>query len=68
AESQDTQVQIPGELDPARKEQVRLLLGQAGIDPAGIRFSRPRLSLEQLYLRTIQTPPGASNRDSQPRS
>jgi ABC-2 type transport system ATP-binding protein len=66
-ESRDTQVQIPGELDSARQEQVRLLLGQAGIDSAGIRFSRPRLSLEQLYLRTVQAQPGASAPDSRSR-
>jgi len=67
AESRETQVQIPGELDSPRQEQVLRLLGEAGIDPAGVRFSRPRLSLEQLYLRTIQTQPGPSARDSQPR-
>src|SRR5208282_730478 len=54
AESRNTQVQIPGELDAARQEQIRLLLGQAGIDDEKIRFTRPHLSLEQLYLRTVQ--------------
>src|ERR1700677_1523471 len=56
-ESRDTQVQIPGELDSARQEQVRRLLGQDGINPGIVEFSRPRLSLEQLYLRTVQKHP-----------
>ncbi|HUB66608.1 MAG TPA: ABC transporter ATP-binding protein [Candidatus Methylacidiphilales bacterium] len=66
-ESHETQVRIPGDLDSSRQEEVCRLLGQAGIDPAGIRFSRPRLSLEQLYLRTVQTQPESSARDSRPR-
>jgi ABC-2 type transport system ATP-binding protein len=47
-ESSATLIEVPGEIDPARREQ---LLAAAG---PGARFSRPRLSLEQLYLRTVQ--------------
>lgn len=53
-ESQSTQIHLPAELDPERQERVRHLLGQAGIDEREIRFTRPHLSLEQLYLRTVQ--------------
>jgi len=54
AEDQSTQVHVPGELTAEQQEKVRLLLGQAGITSQEIRFSRPHLSLEQLYLRTVQ--------------
>src|SRR5271154_6881830 len=57
AEGQSTQVNIPRELDPEQQERIRQLLLQAGIDPRDIRFSRPHLTLEQLYLRTVQALP-----------
>ena len=56
-ESHSTQVNIPTDLSAEQKAK-RLLeaLAMAGIkaDGDGIRFTRPRLSLEQLYLRTVQ--------------
>jgi ABC-2 type transport system ATP-binding protein len=66
-ERHDTQVEIPGELDPVRQEQFLRLLTRAGIDPRGVRFSHRRLSLEQLYLRTVQTQPDSVARDFRPR-
>jgi len=48
AESQNTQINVSGELTAEQQEKARALLGQE------IRFSRPHLSLEQLYLRTVQ--------------
>src|SRR5271156_1402873 len=42
--------------DLSAEQQTRLrgALAQAGVDPAAARLTRPRLSLEQLYLRTVQ--------------
>ncbi len=54
-ENQSTQIQVPSDLTPAQQEKVRQSLLQAGIDDRDIRFSRPRLSLEQLYLHTVQS-------------
>jgi ABC-2 type transport system ATP-binding protein len=67
AGSHDTLVQFPGEIDAAGQEKVRNQLSQAGIEPASVRFSRPRLSLEQLYLRTVQAQSGDAAKDSPPR-
>jgi ABC-2 type transport system ATP-binding protein len=55
-ENQSTQINIPAELSAEQQQRLRAALGQAGIDGGGgeIRFTRPRLSLEQLYLRTVQ--------------
>jgi ABC-2 type transport system ATP-binding protein len=54
AEGHRTQVQWPGDPDPAREERIRQALAREGIETGQIQFSRPQLSLEQLYLRTIQ--------------
>ena len=55
-ENQSTQINIPAEL--SAEQQQRLLPGpRPGRDRRRgreIRFTRPRLSLEQLYLRTVQ--------------
>jgi ABC-2 type transport system ATP-binding protein len=56
SEAQGTQVTIPAELSAAQQERVRQALAGDGIAAADVRFTRPRLSLEQLYLRTIQAP------------
>lgn len=56
-EKQSTLVNVPGELTPERREQFRRLLAQAGFGTADVSFSRPRLSLEQLYLRTVHSVP-----------
>jgi ABC-2 type transport system ATP-binding protein len=56
-EGESTQINLPGPLTPERQERLRQLLGQDGINPGIVEFSRPRLSLEQLYLRTVQKHP-----------
>ena len=53
-EKQATLVNVPGELTEARRGELERLLAQAGFAGADVRFSRPRLSLEQLYLRTVE--------------
>jgi ABC-2 type transport system ATP-binding protein len=52
-ERESTLISLPGELDAARRERLQQVLAQAGFGQADVRFSRPRLSLEQLYLRTV---------------
>ena len=54
SENQSTQVHVPVELNADQRQRLCQALGQAGIDEAGVRFTRPHLSLEQLYLRTVQ--------------
>jgi ABC-2 type transport system ATP-binding protein len=53
-EKQSTLVNLPGDLDEARREKLQQALAQAGFSGADVSFSRPRLSLEQLYLRTVK--------------
>src|SRR5476649_1085539 len=53
-ESHATIVRVPGELSADQKERFRQLLAQTGLPVGDVDFSRPRLSLEQLYLRTVQ--------------
>jgi ABC-2 type transport system ATP-binding protein len=53
-EHEGTQITIPTDLDAGQQERLRQALAQAGVDGEGIRFTRPHLSLEQLYLRTVQ--------------
>ena len=55
-EKESTLISLPGELDSDRRQRLQQVLSQAGFGEADIRFSRPRLSLEQLYLRTVATP------------
>ncbi|MEI9998517.1 MAG: ABC transporter ATP-binding protein [Verrucomicrobiota bacterium] len=52
-ENQGTQINLP-EMSTAEHERVREALVAVGVKADAIRFSRPRLSLEQLYLRTVQ--------------
>jgi ABC-2 type transport system ATP-binding protein len=59
-----TQVTIPGELDAAQQQRLRDAVAQAGLPGSEVTFARPRLSLEQLYLRTIQAPTETNLRDS----
>jgi ABC-2 type transport system ATP-binding protein len=61
-EGQRTQIQLPVDCTPAQQEKLRQLLREAGIDDRQAEFSHPRLSLEQLYLRTVQ-----GQADSSPR-
>jgi ABC-2 type transport system ATP-binding protein len=63
-ENQGTRIQVPSSLTPDRQEKVRQLLLQAGIAEEDIRFSRPRLSLEQLYLHTVQSHPDVVSRET----
>jgi ABC-2 type transport system ATP-binding protein len=63
-ENQSTQVLIPAEMDAAQQERLRHFIGQAGIEEKDIRFTRPRLSLEQLYLRTVQSQTQPAPKDS----
>jgi ABC-2 type transport system ATP-binding protein len=55
-ENQGTQINLPAELTSDQQQRVLQAIGQAGIGGAAndIRFTRPHLSLEQLYLRTVQ--------------
>jgi ABC-2 type transport system ATP-binding protein len=55
-EKQSTLINMPGELDDAQRERLKQVLAQAGFKGADVSFSRPRLSLEQLYLRTVVSP------------
>jgi ABC-2 type transport system ATP-binding protein len=56
-ESHATMIRIPAELSADQKEHFRQFLAQSGLPEAELDFSRPRLSLEQLYLRTVQRLP-----------
>ncbi len=53
-ESHSTQINVPADLTPDQQQRLRAALGQSGIAEKEISFSRPRLSLEQLYVRTVQ--------------
>ena len=55
-EHQSTQINVPAELNAEQQQRLREAIAQAGIPCADgeIHFSRPHLSLEQLYLRTVQ--------------
>jgi ABC-2 type transport system ATP-binding protein len=53
-ENQSTQINIPAELSAEQQQRLRAALTQAGVDGGEIQFTRPHLSLEQLYLRTVQ--------------
>jgi ABC-2 type transport system ATP-binding protein len=63
-EHQSTLVSIPAELSAEQQERLRQAIAQAGIDDKEIRFARPHLSLEQLYLRTIQAPTDLASKNS----
>jgi ABC-2 type transport system ATP-binding protein len=62
-ENHGTEIHLPGDIGFAEEGRIRQALAQAGIKPDDIRFSRPQLSLEQLYLRTVQSaaPPSAQS-------
>jgi ABC-2 type transport system ATP-binding protein len=59
-ENQSTQIDLPGDLNPEQQERILQLLVQAGVASHDVRFSKPHLSLEQLYLRTVQMQAPAS--------
>jgi ABC-2 type transport system ATP-binding protein len=52
-ENEGVEVHLPN-LSPEQQDRIRGALQAAGVDPATARFSRPRITLEQLYLRTVQ--------------
>jgi ABC-2 type transport system ATP-binding protein len=56
-ENESTQINLPGELAPAQRERIERILAEGGVAAESVRFSRPHLSLEQLYLRTVQKLP-----------
>ena len=60
-ENQSTQINLPAELSAEQQQRLRAAFGQAGIDDREIRFTRPHLSLEQLYLRTVQGQVGSTS-------
>jgi ABC-2 type transport system ATP-binding protein len=63
-ENQGTMMTIPIDLNAAQQQRLRDAIAQGGLDDAGVRFTRPLLSLEQLYLRTIQAPAETAPKDS----
>jgi ABC-2 type transport system ATP-binding protein len=52
-ENEGYEVHLP-DLTAQQQEQLRAALRQAGVDASAAKFTRPRLTLEQLYLRTVQ--------------
>jgi ABC-2 type transport system ATP-binding protein len=63
AENQGTQLHLSAALDPAQQQRLRQLLADSGISDRDVTFTRPRLSLEQLYLRTVQAQPDPTAKD-----
>ncbi|HEY0256139.1 MAG TPA: hypothetical protein VGC39_01755, partial [Candidatus Methylacidiphilales bacterium] len=53
-EHHSTQINIPADLSAEQQQRLRVAIGQAGLAEGDIQFTRPHLSLEQLYLRTVQ--------------
>ncbi len=58
-----TQINLP-DVSAEQQEKLRQALTAAGIDVSTARFTRPRLSLEQLYLRTVQGGIGSKTEDA----
>jgi len=64
-ERQRMQITIPTDLDESQQQRLREALQQAGINPDGVQITRPYLSLEQLYIRTVSgSSPDASTSTS----
>ncbi len=47
------EVHLP-DLTAAQQQKLREALAQAGVEASAVKLERPRLTLEQLYLRTVQ--------------
>jgi ABC-2 type transport system ATP-binding protein len=62
-EHEGTQINLP-EMTLEQQQRLRDALKQAGLDAEAARFTRPRLSLEQLYLRTVQHRVGSLTEDN----
>jgi len=65
-ENQSTQVLIPAEMNAEQQDRLRQFIARDGVDAQAIRFTRPHLSLEQLYLRTVQAQPDAAKDSPKP--
>ena len=67
-ENHGTEIHLPGDMGAEEESRIRRALEGAGIKTGDIRFSRPQLSLEQLYLRTVQgaAPSAEATKPSQP--
>jgi ABC-2 type transport system ATP-binding protein len=62
-QDEGTQINLP-DVTAEQQQRLRQALAQAGINADTARFTRPRLSLEQLYLRTVQHRVGSLTEDS----
>jgi ABC-2 type transport system ATP-binding protein len=62
-ENEGVQLNLP-EITNEQQQRLRGALAEAGLEAQGVRFSRPRLTLEQLYLRTVQGRVGSLTEDS----
>ena len=64
-ENKGTQINLPADLSAEQQQRVLAAIGQAGIGASegDIRFTRPHLSLEQLYLRTVQGKIGSTTQE-----
>jgi ABC-2 type transport system ATP-binding protein len=62
-ERQSTQINIPADLSADQQQRLLAAIRQTGVSTEAVRFTRPHLSLEQLYLRTVQAQddPAAKN-------
>jgi len=63
-ENQGMEIHLSAEVDPGQQQRLRQLLAGAGIEEGDVTFTRPRLSLEQLYLRTVQAQPDLSRKET----
>jgi ABC-2 type transport system ATP-binding protein len=64
-ENQSTQINIPAELTTEQQRRLSQAFADSGVQPNGeILFTRPRLSLEQLYLRTVRAQPDFESKKS----
>ena len=50
-----TQINLPIDVTPEQRERLRRAFSEAGLE--GAQFTRPQLSLEQLYLQTVRASP-----------
>ena len=55
--NQGTQISLSRDLTEPQRERLLAVLAGEGIGADAVRISRPQVSLEQLYLQTVQPPP-----------
>ena len=53
-------------MNAEQQDRLRQFIARDGVDAQAIRFTRPHLSLEQLYLRTVQAQPDAAKDSPKP--